>query len=278
MPATSLRAVDVAAVVDEVRRRGGVVRRSSLSRHAAVLAVEQGRLVVPRAGLLAVPDAPRPLLAAASLGGVLSCASAAAVHGLGLLESPRQPHVTVPRGRHVVRHSGVVLHVRDVVAEGMVTSLPRTAADCARCLPEVEAVVVLDAVLRRGIHVEEIGRHLWGRGCGPARAALRRADGRSGASGESVARLALQDAGLDVVPQVRIPGVGWVDLLVEGRLVVEIDGFAYHSDAKQFAADRRRDARLAELGYRVLRFTWLDVVRDPAAVVATVQRVLALSA
>jgi very-short-patch-repair endonuclease len=270
--------MDVTAVVDEVRRRGGVVRRSSLPRHAAVLAVEQGRLVVPRAGLVAVPDAPRPLLVAASVGGVLSCASAAQVHGVELLEPPGKPHVTVPRGRHVRRRPGLVLHVRDVVCEGMVTSLSRTAADCARCLPERDAVVVLDAVLRRGVAVEEVRQHLWGRGCGPAREALRRADGRSGSSGESVARLALEDAGLDVVPQVRIPGVGWVDLLVEGRVVVEIDGFTYHSDAKQFAADRRRDARLAELGYRVLRFTWLDVVRDPAAIVATVQRVLALSA
>lgn len=269
--------MDVAGVVDEVRRRGGVVRRADLPRYPVSLAVSEGLLLVPRAGVVAVPDVPHPVLTAVALGGVLSCAWAAQVHGVELLESPGRPHVTVPRGRRVARHAGAVVHVRDVDTEGFVTSLARTAADCARCLPERDAVVVVDAVLRRGVEVEQVSRHLWGRGCGRARAAVRRADGRSGSSGETVARLAFEDAGLRVVPQVRIPGVGRVDLLVEGRVVVEVDGFAYHSDAKQFAADRRRDARLVELGYRVLRFTWLDVVRDPAQMVAVVRRVLALS-
>lgn len=137
---------------------------------------------------------------------------------------------------------------------------------------------MLDSALRRGVQADEIASHLWGRGCGRARAALERADGRSGSSGESVARLAFEDAGLSVEPQVFVAGVGWVDLLVEGRVVVEIDGFAYHSDAARFANDRRRDAELTALGYRVLRFTWLDAVRRPERMIAVVRRVLAQSA
>jgi very-short-patch-repair endonuclease len=97
----------------------------------------------------------------------------------------------------------------------------------------------------------------------------------SESSGETVARLAFEDAGLCVEQQVVIPGVGRVDLLVEGRVVVEIDGYTYHSDARQFAADRRRDAQLAALGYRVLRFTWLDAIRRPQYLVETVRAVLA---
>ena len=85
-------------------------------------------------------------------------------------------------------------------------------------------------------------------------------------------------AGLRVEPQVFVAGVGWVDLVVEGRVVVEVDGFAYHADAKQFALDRRRDAALVAMGYRVLRFTWVDVVTRPAYVVEMVRRALALSA
>lgn len=74
-----------------------------------------------------------------------------------------------------------------------------------------------------------------------------------------------------------IAGVGWVDLLVEGVLVVEIDGLAYHGDAKQFAADRRRDAALVGMGYRVLRFTWLDTVRRPGYLLAMVRQALAVA-
>jgi very-short-patch-repair endonuclease len=72
--------------------------------------------------------------------------------------------------------------------------------------------------------------------------------------------------------------VGWVDLLVEGRLVVEIDGYAYHSSPQQFADDRRRDAALAAMGSQVLRFTWVDAVRRPDYVVRMVTAVLARSA
>jgi len=43
------------------------------------------------------------------------------------------------------------------------------------------------------------------------------------------------------------------------RVVVEVDGYAFHASARSFAADRRRDAELTAAGYRVLRFTWADV-------------------
>jgi hypothetical protein len=49
---------------------------------------------------------------------------------------------------------------------------------------------------------------------------------------------------------------GWilVDLLWrEGRLAVEIDGYAHHSSRHAFAADRERDFRLLLSGYRVMR-------------------------
>lgn len=44
------------------------------------------------------------------------------------------------------------------------------------------------------------------------------------------------------------------------RVVAEVDGYAFHASARSFAADRRRDAELTAAGYRVLRFTWADLV------------------
>lgn len=44
------------------------------------------------------------------------------------------------------------------------------------------------------------------------------------------------------------------------RVVAEVDGYAFHASARSFAADRQRDAELTAAGYRVLRFTWADLV------------------
>lgn len=54
-----------------------------------------------------------------------------------------------------------------------------------------------------------------------------------------------------------------VDLLWQaGRVVVEIDGYYYHSNSIAFGEDRDRDYRLFVSGYRVLRLTHDEVVRD----------------
>jgi very-short-patch-repair endonuclease len=58
------------------------------------------------------------------------------------------------------------------------------------------------------------------------------------------------------------------------RLVVETDGRAYHATRRAFEEDRRRDQQLALAGYRVLRFTWDQVTREPRDVAETVRRLL----
>ena len=65
---------------------------------------------------------------------------------------------------------------------------------------------------------------------------------------------------------------------VAERLVVEADGFAFHSDRAAYRKDRERMNALERLGWRVLRFTWEDVVRRPEYVVAAVGAVLARAA
>lgn len=53
----------------------------------------------------------------------------------------------------------------------------------------------------------------------------------------------------------------------EKRLIVEVDGFAYHSSRQAFERDRRRDARLQAAGFRVIRFTYRQIVNDPASII-----------
>jgi len=52
-------------------------------------------------------------------------------------------------------------------------------------------------------------------------------------------------------------------------LIVEVDGYAFHSSRSSFERDRRRDRELQAAGYRVLRFTWRELTEEREAVVAT---------
>ncbi len=56
------------------------------------------------------------------------------------------------------------------------------------------------------------------------------------------------------------------------RLAIEFDGISHRGS---LAADNRRQNRLLEAGYRLLRFTAGDILRTPAAVVGQVERGLA---
>ena len=58
------------------------------------------------------------------------------------------------------------------------------------------------------------------------------------------------------------------------RLVVELDGFAFHRTRQAFERDRARDAALQLAGYRVLRLTFRRVTREPTAVVRAIRELL----
>jgi very-short-patch-repair endonuclease len=61
----------------------------------------------------------------------------------------------------------------------------------------------------------------------------------------------------------------------EHHLVVEVDGYAFHSMRRSFERDRRRDARLTAMGYRATRVTWRQITDEPEAVIATLAAQLA---
>ena len=59
------------------------------------------------------------------------------------------------------------------------------------------------------------------------------------------------------------------------RLVVEVDGIAYHSSSGSFESDRRRDARLTACGLTVVRVTWNQIVREPEAMLVRLAQTFA---
>jgi very-short-patch-repair endonuclease len=57
------------------------------------------------------------------------------------------------------------------------------------------------------------------------------------------------------------------------KLIIEVDG-GQHFEAKQIAHDERRRAYLAAQGYRVLRFSNLDVLKNKAGVLEAIAAAL----
>jgi very-short-patch-repair endonuclease len=66
-------------------------------------------------------------------------------------------------------------------------------------------------------------------------------------------------------------------LFAEQRLIVEIDSWRYHRTRHAFDADRARDARHLQHGYRTLRVTDRQLEHDQHALVATLRTLLAPS-
>jgi hypothetical protein len=82
--------------------------------------------------------------------------------------------------------------------------------------------------------------------------------------------------------QVDLGAEGWVgrvDVLYRAaNLVVEVDGRIGHLGHLDRAKDRERDNDLMTAGWRVLRFTWDDLVHREAWVADTLRRALAVAA
>jgi very-short-patch-repair endonuclease len=232
-----------------------------------------------------------------SLGpGAAACRrTAAACYGWGLLVEPgRTVEVAVDHGRGAVaapgvrawqrRSAAVLLHtVLEDTAPMLLTAPVQTVLDCALGLPLVEAVVVADSALRAGdVTVDELRRAAASMGgqrdARKARRVVDLCDPESGSVLESVLRVRLVLAGCTgFASQVVLRDVEGAVLRVDfcfaaAGLVVEADGARWHPDP---ARDQARDNDLAALGWRVLRFTWRQVVHEHEAVVRQVQAALA---
>lgn len=268
-------------VVSFLAARHGAARLADLTarfpRRRVADAVSRGAVERLPGGVHVLPGTPLPVVTAVVHNGALTCVSAVQHHRLAVLVPPDVPHVAVPRSRGdrpspirddypAVRHrcGG---HVGRVIA-----TVPEALARMLLCVPAAEAMVSIDSALNQGrATLAAVARALPATAPAGCRLVLRLADGRAASPTETLARLALRAAGLHVEVGVPITDVGFVDLLVEGRVVVELDGFAYHSGRREFAADRRRDRELVARGFLVLRFTYGDVVGDPQVVVRAVR-------
>ncbi len=73
----------------------------------------------------------------------------------------------------------------------------------------------------------------------------------------------------------RVAGVEVDFLWPERRVVVEVDGFAFHGHRRAFERDHQRDMVLRDAGYEVIRVTWRQLIDEPLRVIAHIARALA---
>jgi very-short-patch-repair endonuclease len=270
---------------------------AGLSRNAIAHRLKHGGLRRLWRGVYLVgPGTPGPLSFA--MGAILTCGADAAIshlwaaHLWALVPRPDLPvDVTIARGSHRGRpevrvHRTLQIDPRDFTTRWQipVTTAARALVDVApvlsswdleRAVAEAQVLkLVTEQTLRdtmnrsgRKRSLAKLGAILAG---GPE---LTRADS------ERILRRLLREAGL---PQPRTnfrlgrweADFYWPD----HRLVVEVDGFAAHAHRRAFEKDHRKGAELTAAGYRVMGFTYRQLVDEPHFVVAQIAGALARAA
>lgn len=196
---------------------------------------------------------------------------------------PGPPELTVPRGagrspRWRVHEADVAGRDRVRVDRLPVTSVTRTVLDLAAIQPgPLLRRMVEQLLIEKRLKLEPFARRVEdnkrpGRPGSASLAAMieHLATGPVLPASELEALLfAVLEAG-GLPPPVRqfplpsISGAGRVDgAYPPNRLLLEVDGRRWHARMEDFERDRRRDIEASLLGWKVLRFTWTDLVVDP---------------
>lgn len=288
-------------------QRGLVTRAQLLQRGitaatvAARVRAERFRVVhrgVYLVGPVTVPQA-KPMAA------VLACGAGAALSHISAAESWRQlpvkanggasaPIDVAVSGRDCGHRPGIRIHrvalleAADVTAlEGIPITTPlRTLIDLASVVGGRE----LEQAIARAERNGQVDRD-------ELRAAVATRPGRSGnrllrclpgqGDGPAFTRSEAEDRLFALVRKVGLPIPATnvslrsyeVDFLWRReRLVVEVDGFAFHSSRRRFENDRSRDAALTARGFRVMRVTWRQLIDEPDTVLVRIAQALARGA
>jgi hypothetical protein len=220
---------------------------------------------------------------------VFSGRTAAWLHGLDL--PPCEPiEITLPLRCQTSRLVGFAVRRSTVDASEAVicrgrpaTSAVRTIADLGRYLPLIEAVTALDMALHKRL-LELVDLRLWAvahpryRGLVRLRRAIELAEPATESVMETRLRLVLVLARLPrPLAQISLYDeegqfVGRPDFYYPlHRLALEYDGSSHREN---LTGDNRRQNRMVDAGYRLLRFTAADVLSTPYSVVALVRRAL----
>lgn len=196
-----------------------------------------------------------------------------------LAEPPVLVHVTVPAERRPI-HDGIVVHRSRVlspadvrVVRGLPTTSPaRTIDDLSWTAPRTRLErIVAEAQAQRLVTAAELRD-----GAPRVRALLDDGPGVTRSEAERLLLRLVRRAGLPApATNVRVAGLEVDALWRAQRVVVEVDGYAFHGHRQAFEHDRRRDRVLRGAGLVPVRTTWRQLRDEPEAVVADLAAALA---
>lgn len=251
-----------------VAERGGIVHRSDVldrgvTPQALRAAVTAGAVQRVRRSWIATPDAPAMLRAAAESTARVACVSAARHRGWWMppdadaaLHLHLSPHAARPRSGDAVHHWTLpvgVVHARRLIES--VEDALQHIADCQR--REVALVLWEDAVRTERLSPRLLQRVAW-----RSPAARDLASALTGLMGSGLETLFLDRLRpWNVSVEVQVPLLGHdVDAVIDGWLVVQLDGFRHHSSSAERTRDIAHDRELVARGYTVLRFSYVEVI------------------
>lgn len=262
--------------------RYGTLVTNGFHRAEIERAVRSGIVIQPGRGTYALHDAPDEVVFAAVNGVSLTCVSAARVLGWWTLSgaSASGRHQPNPCQVHVAadRHTSIplaVVHRGPRTAKRLIAAPREIISTAFRCLPPLQALLLAEcAVTRNFVGLRALEQSFTGPKDWHMRHLLRTISPRTASPLEVCARFHLLAAGLRIEREVQLPGVGRVDFLIEGRLILEIDGYEFHSNREHYRADRKRWNEATARGWHTLRVTAEMVLYDPERFVALVRRSL----
>ena len=254
-------------------------------------AVATGFLIRVRRGHYALPGTDVHLLEAVRLGGRLACISAVAHAGGFALDTafahvhvhPTGSRLRAPHDRFELlterNRDGVELHWGHLLnpeagteySVGLIDALVQVF----NCQHPKFALASLDSAVHQRLIGDEDVATVFAALPGRFQALRPFVDARSDSGQESVLRFIVREAGYAFESQVSITGVGRVDMVVEGCLVVEADSRQFHDGWPAHVRDRTRDCSLAILGYMTLRALYRDIIHNPERVIAAIAGLLA---
>lgn len=261
--------------------RGGIAHRADAAEHGypperVRAAIRSGRVLRLRAQWVALPDAPADLIAAAVSSARITCLTLARRRRWWIPEgASTHVHLHVAPNAHRLNTRAVLHWSTAIVDRGRVltASVEDALAHIAHCLPAEDALTIWESALSvESLDVESLRMVRWR---DPAsRQLARRVQGRSGSGIETIFVVRLSSWGIPIRQQVRLAGHR-VDVVIGTHLVIQLDGFAFHSRASARSRDVAHDAELRLRGYTVLRFTYAQIMHEWERVESTVAAAIA---
>ncbi|WP_460791025.1 endonuclease domain-containing protein [Microbacterium lacusdiani] len=266
------------------------LRAMGYSRKTLKAAIDSGHLFHARRDVYLWRGATPRQRSAARIGGRVDCISRLAELGIFVLDET-ELHVQVapnasrlrssadrrtPLVRAPSTHRGRV-HWRCTGAapDDTVTPLVEALAQAFGCQGVRATIASIDSALHTGKLSERDLDLLFQ--LAPERYRVIRGliDGRAESGPETYARLIAREFGLPIELQKRIDGVGRVDLVVDGWLVIECDSREFHSTWEAQQEDHRRDMALAARGYARIRVTAHQLFTEPHVLREAIRGLLA---